>query len=42
MKDVYEIAKVKLTDDHLAHLGEKSMASQITGTALSMKISIVD
>ena len=42
VKAIYEIAKIKLTDEHLKHLSEKSMCSQIAGTAASMDLQVIE
>ena len=39
-KHVYEIAKVKKGDGHLAHLDEQSLCKSIIGTAKSMGLEV--
>ena len=41
LKHVYEIAKIKATDDHLKHLKLESIASTVIGTARSLGIQVV-
>ena len=41
LKHVYEIAKIKATDDHLKHLRLESIASTVIGTARSLGIQVV-
>jgi large subunit ribosomal protein L11 len=40
MKQVYEIAKIKLTDEHMKHISEEAMCSMICGTAKSMDLAV--
>jgi large subunit ribosomal protein L11 len=40
MKQVYEIAKIKLTDKNNAHISERAMCSMICGTAKSMQLEV--
>ena len=41
LKHVYEIARIKSGDEHLAAVGEERIARQILGTAKSLGIQIV-
>ncbi|THH09050.1 hypothetical protein EW145_g2280 [Phellinidium pouzarii] len=41
LKHIYEIAKIKATDEHLKHLRLESIASTVIGTARSLGVSIV-
>ena len=41
LKHIYEIAKIKCTDEHLAAAGEEAVARQIVGTAHSLGLSVV-
>jgi large subunit ribosomal protein L11 len=41
LKHVYEIAKIKATDEHLKHLKLESIASTIVGSARSLGIQVV-
>lgn len=41
LKHVYEIAKIKQTDDHLKHLPLESIASTVVGTAKTLGIQVV-
>jgi len=41
LKHIFEIARVKATDDHLKHLPLKSIASTIIGTAKTLGINVV-
>lgn len=41
LKHVYEIAKIKATDEHLKHLKLESIASTIIGSARSLGIQVV-
>ncbi|KZW03919.1 ribosomal protein L11 [Exidia glandulosa HHB12029] len=41
MKHIYEIAKVKATDDHLRHLPLESIARTVVGSARSMGIRVI-
>lgn len=42
LKHVYEIARVKATDDALGHLKMESIVRSVIGTARSMGIGVVD
>uniref|UniRef100_A0A7S1BAR1 Large ribosomal subunit protein uL11m n=1 Tax=Corethron hystrix TaxID=216773 RepID=A0A7S1BAR1_9STRA len=39
---VYEIAKIKVQDTHLADMPIRSVAKSIVGTALSMGVEVID
>ncbi|KAG8855604.1 hypothetical protein FRB96_006799 [Tulasnella sp. 330] len=41
LKHIYEIAKIKHTDDHLKHLPLQSIASTVIGSAKTLGIAIV-
>lgn len=41
LKHVYEIARIKSTDEHLKHLKLESIASTVIGTARSLGIQVV-
>jgi large subunit ribosomal protein L11 len=41
VKQVYEIAKLKKTDQHLAHINLDAIARSVVGSAKSMGIEIV-
>lgn len=41
MKHVWEIARIKCGDEHLAAVGEEGVARQILGTAKSLGIEVV-
>jgi large subunit ribosomal protein L11 len=41
LKHVYEIAKVKCTEDGLKHLGEERVARSIIGSARTLGIEVV-
>ncbi|KDQ64751.1 hypothetical protein JAAARDRAFT_28395 [Jaapia argillacea MUCL 33604] len=41
LKHVYEIAKIKATDEHLKHLRLEAIASTIVGTAKAIGIQVV-
>ncbi|KAI5120509.1 hypothetical protein M0805_000094 [Coniferiporia weirii] len=41
LKHVYEIAKIKATDEHVKHLHLESIASTVIGTARSLGIQVV-
>ncbi|KAI0773940.1 ribosomal protein L11, RNA binding domain-containing protein, partial [Fomes fomentarius] len=41
LKHVYEIAKIKATDEHLKHLRLEAIASTIIGTARTIGIQVV-
>jgi len=41
LKHVYEIAKIKATDEHLKHLRLEAIASTVVGTARSLGIQVV-
>ena len=41
LKHIYEIARIKATDDHLKHLPLQSIASTIVGSARSLGIQVV-
>ena len=41
LKHVYEIAKIKATDDHLRHLPLESIAKTVVGTARTMGIQVI-
>ena len=41
VKQIYEIAKVKVTDPHLQHIPLESMCRSIIGTAKSMGIKVI-
>ncbi|KIK65453.1 hypothetical protein GYMLUDRAFT_239987 [Collybiopsis luxurians FD-317 M1] len=41
LKHVYEIAKIKATDDHMSHLSLESIARMIVGSARSLGIQVV-
>ncbi|PCH41435.1 mitochondrial ribosomal protein L11 [Wolfiporia cocos MD-104 SS10] len=41
LKHVYEIAKIKATDEHLKHLRLEAIASTIIGTAKTLGIQVV-
>ncbi|KAA1466128.1 mitochondrial ribosomal protein L11 [Dentipellis sp. KUC8613] len=41
LKHVYEIAKIKATDDHLKHLRLEAIASTIIGTARTLGVQVV-
>jgi large subunit ribosomal protein L11 len=41
LKHVYEIAKIKATDEHLRHLPLQSIASTIIGTAKTLGVQVV-
>lgn len=41
LKHVYEIAKIKATDEHLKHLRLESIASTIVGTARTLGIQVI-
>ncbi|TFY69433.1 hypothetical protein EVG20_g3151 [Dentipellis fragilis] len=41
LKHVYEIAKIKATDDHLKHLRLQAIASTIIGTARTLGVQVV-
>jgi large subunit ribosomal protein L11 len=40
LKHVYEIAKVKATDEHMKHLKLESIASSIIGVARSLGVRV--
>lgn len=42
MKHLYEIAKVKLEDEHMKHISVESYCKSLIGTAHSMGIKVVD
>ncbi|KAH8106206.1 mitochondrial ribosomal protein L11 [Cristinia sonorae] len=41
LKHVYEIAKIKATDEHLKHLRLEAIASTIIGTARTLGVQVV-
>ncbi|KLO12836.1 mitochondrial ribosomal protein L11 [Schizopora paradoxa] len=41
LKHVYEIAKIKATDDHLKHLRLEAIASTVIGSARSLGLQVV-
>jgi len=41
LKHVYEIAKIKKTDDHMKHLPLSSIASMVVGTAKTLGLQVV-
>ena len=41
LKHVFEIAKIKATDDHLRHLRLEAIASTVVGTAKTLGIRVV-
>ncbi|KDQ14787.1 hypothetical protein BOTBODRAFT_187781 [Botryobasidium botryosum FD-172 SS1] len=41
LKHIYEIAKIKATDEHLKHLRLESIASTVVGTARTLGIKVV-
>ena len=41
LKHVYEIAKIKATDEHLKHLSLESIARTIVGTARTLGVQVV-
>ncbi|KAH9938393.1 mitochondrial ribosomal protein L11 [Fomitopsis serialis] len=41
LKHVYEIAKIKATDEHLKHLRLEAIASTIVGTARTLGVQVV-
>ena len=41
LKHVYEIARIKATDDHLKHLSLESIASTVVGSAKTLGIQVV-
>ena len=41
LKQVYEIAKLKSTDEHLNHIPLKGLCKSVISTAKSMGISVV-
>jgi large subunit ribosomal protein L11 len=41
LKHVYEIAKIKATDEHLKHLGLEAIASTIIGSARTLGVRVV-
>jgi len=41
LKHVYEIAKIKATDEHLRHLGLEAIASTIIGSARTLGVRVV-
>lgn len=41
LKHVYEIAKIKATDEHLKHLKLEAIASTIVGTAKTCGVQVV-
>ncbi len=41
LKHVYEIAKIKATDEHLGHLGLEAIASTIIGSARTLGVRVV-
>jgi large subunit ribosomal protein L11 len=41
LKHVYEIAKIKLQDEHLSHLSHENMCRMIIGSARSLGIRVV-
>lgn len=41
LKHVYEIARIKATDEHLKHLPLRSIASTVIGSARSLGIQVV-
>ena len=41
LKHVWEIARIKCQDEHLAMVGEEAVARQIVGTAKSLGIEVV-
>lgn len=41
LKHVYEIAKIKATDEHLKHLRLESIASTVIGSARSLGVQVV-
>lgn len=41
LKHIYEIAKIKKTDDHLKHIGLEQIASSVLGTCRNIGIRVV-
>lgn len=41
IKQVYEIAKIKVTDEHLKHNSVEAFCRSVMGTAKSMGIEVV-
>ena len=41
LKHVYEIAKIKATDEHLKHLRLEAIASTVIGSARSLGVQVV-
>jgi large subunit ribosomal protein L11 len=41
LKHIYEIAKIKASEDGMKHLGEQRIASAIVGSAKSMGLEVV-
>ncbi|KAG8935151.1 hypothetical protein FRC02_008502 [Tulasnella sp. 418] len=41
LKHIYEIARIKQTDDHMKHLPLESIASTVIGTAKTLGIAVV-
>lgn len=41
LKHIYEIAKIKATDDHLKHLSLEAVAKTVVGSAKTLGIQVV-
>lgn len=41
LKHIYEIAKIKQSDEHMKHLPLRSVASMVVGTAKTLGIQVV-
>lgn len=41
LKHVYEIAKIKATDEHMRHLSLESIARMVVGSARSCGVQVV-
>ncbi|KAJ4473510.1 ribosomal protein L11, RNA binding domain-containing protein [Lentinula lateritia] len=41
LKHVYEIAKIKATDDHMSHLSLENIARMVIGTAKTVGVQVV-
>ncbi|KAJ3909246.1 ribosomal protein L11, RNA binding domain-containing protein [Lentinula edodes] len=41
LKHVYEIAKIKATDDHMSHLSLENIARMVIGTARTVGVQVV-